>query len=1362
MRGMLVCLGVTVALVAAASAAQEEEYLTGGPLAGVKLPLFKTHHGEAAGYPGCIPELMAKGQEVRDMGNTYREYGSQGQAPQVELYPGSIENWRSYWFKYCPVRALYDRQSQLKNWVAPTIPTVAEAATESYAAPIYWVPRHNPPVDTGYKNPPVPVYRCKPGSPAFRLDLGKLDRGLYVLRVIGAVPTEQLRSFREPLYLEARINDGRNGAESFYRIRLGYVDEFYGIGEVFFYAHERRAFQATLAVGAGSKVDLLVHNISLDDVLAGHVRGALKTQVNLPQAPLGTGKHTTMTPEERLARDAAIWENFPPVNAQGAMLGTGGDEHTFRPNVSQGTADKTLEELNKEFGAWTRPGAFTDPQHRGVLLVNTKLNLRYTMDDLLAHRPLPDPYPIKDDGAGLYFPDPQDSGKGRVFAPIADEVANRIRDYYNLVTSSADRWQQTGDPQAARDAAVALVRYAYAFPTIDCANFLLCVVRDPGPYGREYRCRRRETVAFYMPHYMLYVNPIMYKYDSLFSVISKDQDLAASVGRYVPWVKTPQDVIALIDTYYVQTVAKRIMRYHYYTDPMDIGNLAAVVGKNKVTEPWLDWLFSRTFVYPLPPAGIQDLMITGCCRDGCEYIGSTFYAQGEGAERVAQSLQTFKDLGILPRRYDLTDSAVYPKPAAQCQWRIKNIVAGGDFLRIGDVCGPDKAPGHTLRDLNFARNGWRWTGDPRFAFIIKHFMKREKESDAEWKAIEDAAALVKRAPWLENRSRVMPMWAGVLETGIQHDDPRFRAAAYVRLGFGVGHAHNDSLDLQVTAHGLPATIDGGQRPGYSRPGDASSRVHNVVEVDGKGNFVYSWARGIADAPGARWLSVDSVPPNGTRLFRRQTALVDVDEGRGSQPLPPEKQIPFAELPEGVAPANAYVFDVFRVGGGKTHTYCFHGPVDDEFVWNVDRAAPPAEGSPAAQYLGSFNFPEKKLAGVAPDTLVATWRQCRDDRFGNEKAMLGPSYRGDLPRHYTRLYLLGVKDALAMKANLDCFQWKYDFSCLMVQRTTTADGMDHAFPAIIEPYRGEPFIASVRSLEVLGNDVSAERAVAVEVKTTNGRTDICFADGRPERERTVMAKQDAPALTVAGEAAFLSMDANGLRQATLVGGTLLEAPGSVRLVVPQRERSGKVVKVDYLKKQLWIDQPWPVVATEPFEIGVPGRMTTYTAVKIEPEGARSRITVDGGADFYRAQVEDVDEEKGIVSCALVITMTQRPGIDKHWVASNDDRTLFWRADYLDNRQFRLTGSPVKKSSFGKANALRLWEYGVGDSVRQSTFASLRRIDPAEGGADQPEWELTADVAVEVTLPDGRTLKVSEADLAGSERTIRLGQSSKAAK
>jgi light-regulated signal transduction histidine kinase (bacteriophytochrome) len=36
-----------------------------------------------------------------------------------------------------------------------------------------------------------------------------------------------------------------------------------------------------------------------------------------------------------------------------------------------------------------------------VLIVNRKLGLRYTFEDLRNKRPLPDPYSLKDDGAGF-------------------------------------------------------------------------------------------------------------------------------------------------------------------------------------------------------------------------------------------------------------------------------------------------------------------------------------------------------------------------------------------------------------------------------------------------------------------------------------------------------------------------------------------------------------------------------------------------------------------------------------------------------------------------------------------------------------------------------------------------------------------------------------------------------------------------------------------------------------------------------------------------------------------------------------------------------------------------------------------------
>jgi hypothetical protein len=1326
-----------------------DEYLSGGPLAGLALPPFPTQHGEKPGYPGAVAPNSPD---------------AEGTAPQVQLYPDSVENYRAYWFKYLPVRSFFDVQSQLKNWVAPNIPGAPSSQVESYAAPLYYVPRYDAPKPTGQRDAPAPVVRAGVKAPVFQLDCGTLEQGLYVVRVIGAVETDKLREFRLPLFWKLRVNDGPNGELSEYRIRSGYVDEFYSLAEIYFRAPQKRHIQAELWVDDGSAVDVLVHNISLDDALAGSIRAPIKTRQVLapPRAATGVSKYS---PEDRLRRDAAIWNAMPPVNAQGGGLPfRQASYHIIYPENTQfGAAGKTREQIESEFGKWEmaepvdwsrRSKEAVNADQENALLINKKLGLKYTMDDLRHDRPLPAPYPYPDTGQGLYYPDPKDPKQGQVWAPIADDgVRARVERAGAHIHAGAAAWEKSGDVDAARDAAMELAAYAYLFPAIDPANYLSSLISGRGPYGREYRARRRQTEAMFMTHYANYVQPIE-DYDALFDYIKDNQELANSIGRFVPWVKTPQDVRRLIDVNLVQTTAKRIMRYHYYTNPVAISTIAALVGDNKVTTPWMEWLFSRTFIYPLPATGIQDTMITGADRDGAQYIGSTFYAQGEGAMRIADSIALYLKTGG-DKRFDLTDPEQYPKAVAQTYWRFRNVVAGGDFLRIGDVTGPDKKPGATLTDMETpARNGWEWTHDPIFAFVLKNYVGRGQYSDAEWAAIEKAAAAVPRAPWLDWPSRILPSWAGVLEAGRQHDDYRFRRAAYVRTGFGWGHHHDDTLDLQVVAHGLPMTIDGGQRPGYSKPADRMTRVHNVVEVDGQEQLAYSWTRALSDHAGARYLMAEASPPAGSTLFRRQVALVDVDEGRGSQPLPPKQQLPSAKLPADVVSGNSYVFDVFRVAGGKVQTYGFHGPLNDEFTWNAGKAELPTETSAAVQeYLKPFKEQtEKQAVGVAPSVLEATWRLAREkpnSPDGTEPFMLGANYDPASPRKYTRLHLFDVKGALAMQAPAVSTKWNYDFTHLMVQKRSDAP-QQNAFVALIEPYVGEPFIQSSRLLPIVNNEKDALRAVALEVKTKNGHIDINFADGRPDKVRVL-----GSGFRVSSEYAFYSTDAQGLRQATLTGGTLLTTP-AVRLAAAQRERTGKVTKVDYLSKTMQIDAPWPARSEQNvFEVGVPGHTTAYTATKVQPSAGGTLLNLLRGADYYRSRVLAVNPQKGTVQCVLDPIMQQARGNRAGWVASNDERTRFWRAEYLGHQTFKLTGAPISEEAFGKAGVLRLWEYGVGDSVRQSTSASLRRIAPNV-------FALATDVPVTLSLKaksvqissDGKTWKPAQAKASKGWLTLQV--------
>jgi len=862
---------------------------------------------------------------------------------------------------------------------------------------------------------------------------------------------------------------------------------------------------------------------------------------------------------------------------------------------------------------------------------------------------------------------------------------------------------------------------AYNAPGVDPANAFSALLADPGPWGRDLRCRRRSAA-----HHPWYPPVVAYE------LIRGNEELAQSIRRFIPWVRNSADLATLVDCYVTQNRAKRILRYQYVWDnqPTLILGPAMALADRSLTDPWLEWLFSRAYIYPLPPSGLQDLISTANDRDGAGYIGSWYYSHGEEASKNGEKLAGYIAAGGDPK-YDLRDPKLYPKITAGCYWPVRTLMAGKHFPRIGDVCGPDKPWGHTFRGIRPQMSrGWKWTQDSIFAWMLKNEFGRKGESDEEWQGVEKAAGSIERAPYLTQPSRVIANWCGVLETGTEHDDSRFRRAVMLRIGQGYGHHHYDTLDLQVYAHGHPMTVDGGQRPGYSKPSDRTTRIHNVVEVDNQSWWGHSWVKALSDAEGARYMQAEAVPPvnlPNVKFHRRQVALIDVDEG-----LLPEGARKNPKV-EGVVSPNSYVSDVVRVSGGTTHTYCFHAMLDDEMQVNVENRQSSDDLPEADQnYLSVFVHKEKRFGGDAPDTVVATWRM---KRGGYERGMNPAIWNEKSPRKYTRMHLLGQKGARALSGWFWCRQWGYGWQNLHVQHRSETD-RDMVFPAVIEPYAGQPFIDQTRVLPVTGNDTDASRAVAIEVKTTNGHTDVLFTDGRPGKARKV-GNAD-----FAGEFAFISMDGKGLRQASLTGGTLLESP-LVTLKPSTGGRSGKVTKADYLEKTFWIDQPWPAFEGGEFaiEVGSGAHWTTYMVTKVKPEGKGSTIAVRNGADLFASRIRRVDEQEGIVYTSLSLPFQAGalcPGLDRDLVASNEDLTKFWRAENVSdlarrNFGFKLTGGPVKEADFGRAKRFRIWEYGVGDTVRKATFVSLRRT------ADRA-FELSTDVDVTVAVK-GSGLEIS---------------------
>jgi len=368
-------LFLTMTAVTTPRSARPDKFEIGGPLAGVRLPLFATQHGEEPGYPGCIPELIREAKTVEDMGNAYRQWGPQGQAPQWQIYDGSVEHWRAYMFKYLPVRSFFDRQSQLKNWAAAMSSTAWRNSTST--------PRTR--VGTGPNWP----WTATPESTSWSTT---------------SAWTTCLRA-----------------------------------------------------------------------------------------------RH------DRLHKDADIWNAFPPVNAQGSSIRVGHGGYGSIQGVRAGTDKLTGEQIDQRYGRWAPPGKAEEMNTRdgeeaeAVFLTNSKLDLVYTYDDLRNNRPLPNPYPLQDDGAGLYFSDADNPDTGAAWTPIGARVHDLYREYYYNVGRSLAKYKKSGDPNDAHDAAITLVRFAHAFPTLDFSEYLSNTVHDPGPFGRDASCRRRFAAANFLP-----------------------------------------------------------------------------------------------------------------------------------------------------------------------------------------------------------------------------------------------------------------------------------------------------------------------------------------------------------------------------------------------------------------------------------------------------------------------------------------------------------------------------------------------------------------------------------------------------------------------------------------------------------------------------------------------------------------------------------------------------------------------------------------------------------------------------------------------------------------------------------------------
>lgn len=1282
-------------------------------------------------------------------------------------YPESVEH---YGMTGNMGNRFYTGESLVKNFILKDNEAAIEGEITNYDEPeVNYIMAGRRTLRTGETRRTLQVYEMKPGEGRVFWRAGELPVGAYMMRIIGAVRTEDADLPPKQLVFQMRINDGRRGAVNTYVLRGRGVDSFYCLQEFAFHVVDDRDIQIELTLLPESQTSAFVYNLEIHDILAGCSDVAGKAEPGLytleerqrerelfAQTEEGREllaeirQQRPLNANQRAQRDWNIWHALPPINSmvQDNYIPVIGRSPSIP--VDTGFTRNQGEKcwlLHRIYGGthgsgWNRPIELVYDQWNRVARHDVDREEVYTLEDYLNHEPLGD---TGDRGWGVIR-------NGRLYAPIIRINTTALQAAWRrLDPDNMDRYYLGNDLNFARDMSLLLVRYAWSLPTYGLHHSIEYATYEA---SNPWMARRYYQSKFMNHQYAL-------TYDKLYPFIKDNRELAQAVGRFVPWVRTPDDVIKLLDTHLVQYVAKNMLHYRYYYDNTSADmmlQLAAVQANPEITEPWMEFLWSRVYYYPFNRQPLPDILSLNAQRDGTSPIGSTAYATTPSTN-IAKLIEPYMRTGGY-EKFDLRDFQKYPETIAGCYYPFEACVAGQWSLNIGDVGGPSIRYGRFTDPAENADAGWKWTKDPVFARLLVDRRGRRTETDREWAEINTAARGVPD-PVMNARSRAMSAWSGILESGVGHPDFRFHSAAAVRVGFGRGHAHNDALDLRVWAHGAIMSGDFGQRGSYGKPTHSATMCHNVVQIDEDNVGGHSWVRNLADMAGVQYLQAEAVP-NQSGLLRRQVALVDVASGMPSRAENP------ADDSDVVTP-NVYVFDVFRAAGGSMHTYAFHGNVDDmNFDINVrnrrvlprDLTGERAElekNDPEARYLSNFRWTRTDYMGdeFQPDNadwvadapnevLQATWRLSRSA----EERMISPGGALTGPRKFTRLHLFGVEDHRVLHgividkqnaAKINPDYPHYAGRCVYVQKRGE-EGMKSTYVALVEPYAGEPFISGRRALEVTPSGDGEHEAVAVEVQTTEGHTDVLFADDSPDVERRV---PDAD-MTAQAEFAFVRRDEAGLANISASRVTSL-AVGNVTLTTDRPQYTALVTDVDYLTRELTLDAELPADQLRGafIEIGDEMRRTSYEVDEAREEDGRTVLRMRKSLEVCRTGVEDVQPAAGgaTVNTRISKMLEAIPGL---WV-TNGDYSKVWRLNGAGN-SLELDGPATMDDFQTQDGRILLMEAGAGARVTLPTRVSLRRT-----GDRTAVWQVVCNAPfsirgenIEISADNGRTWRPLQSD------------------
>jgi uncharacterized protein YjdB len=306
-------------------------------------------------------------------------------------------------------------------------------------------------------------------------------------------------------------------------------------------------------------------------------------------------------------------------------------------------------------------------------------------------------------------------------------------------------------------------------------------------------------------------------------------------------------------------------------------------------------------------------------------------------------------------------------------------------------------------------------------------------------------------------------------------------------GRNSGHGHRDTLNLGIHAYGLDLAPDLGY-PEFADNIDMhraqwvnNTISHNTVVVNARkqGTQFVSTPKHYDDGEFVKLTDVEAKVYSQTEAYRRTTAMIRVDD------------------------ENSYSVDFFRVKGGNDHHFSFHsaeGTVTTEGLALTAQSTGTYAGAnvpfgervddvAGADYMGSgFQWLKNVERGTATGGQFSVDWNAKDTWN-----VLGAGAHANSNVHL-RLTMLGPVSDVALADGVPPRNKPgnpSEIRYLIAHRT--GQNLDSLFTSVIEPYKGQRYIADISPVAVKRDgtivDTNVDNSVrAVKVTLTNGRID----------------------------------------------------------------------------------------------------------------------------------------------------------------------------------------------------------------------------------------------------------------------------------